>query len=352
METRNPDLKGVVGIQNMGNTCYANSTLQLLRACSEWDAFCLSNDFAKQLEHLPEGEPNKRILLAYQDILKSLWSAYQPAYVRPLGFISEVCKAVKGTMYEAFGMPVPNDSHEYLVYLLDHFHEALRITTSYQAQVVPSDATPTEKMRILAENGWNKFLANHSSPVVQLFFGMMRKTVECTNCQNRTYQWEVFNSIKVPCDGVTFMEWIEKEVNESSEIEGYACDACKGRHKAVRRSHLWKLPDNLFLTVHRFHYNGHKIQTPCPYQGDQISFQRFFAEESEGAQQSSTYEIRGVSDHHGTHMGGHYTAQFKHPMTQQWWWFDDERARPLSNPQFSASNYIFFFKKLGRTSMA
>jgi len=28
-------LKGVVGIQNMGNTCYCNSTLQLIRACPE-----------------------------------------------------------------------------------------------------------------------------------------------------------------------------------------------------------------------------------------------------------------------------------------------------------------------------
>jgi ubiquitin C-terminal hydrolase len=115
----NPEVKGVVGIQNMGNTCYANSTLQLLRACSEWDAFCLSQNFAEKLSHLPETDANRRILLAYQDILRSLWSAYAPAYVRPLGFISEVCKAVKGTVYEAFGMPVPNDSHEYLVYLLD-----------------------------------------------------------------------------------------------------------------------------------------------------------------------------------------------------------------------------------------
>ena len=343
---RDVRLKGVVGIQNMGNTCYCNSTLQLLRACSEWDAYCLQQNFSEQLQHLPESDANKRVLLAYQDILRSLWSAYQPAYVRPLGFISEVCKAVKGTVYESFGMPVPNDSHEYLVYLLDHFHEAIRTTVPYVEKTVSVVATPVERMRILAENGWNRFLANHSSPVVQLFFGMMRKTVRCTNCENKTYQWEVFNSLKVPCEGATFMEWIQKEVNEQSEIEGYQCDHCHGRHTAQKSSHLWKLPDNLFITLHRFQYNGHKNMTACPYQGDQLSFQSFFAEESEGAQQAWNYEIRGVSDHHGSHLGGHYTAQFKHPITQEWWWFDDERARPLANPQFSATNYIFFFKKL------
>ena len=74
-------------------------------------------------------------------------------------------------------------------------------------------------------------------------------------------------------------------------------------------------------------------------------FNEFFAEEAEQASESWTYELRGVSDHHGTHMGGHYTAQFKHPITGEWWWFDDERAGRLQAPQCSASNYIFYFRK-------
>lgn len=341
-DQKDPHLKGVVGIQNMGNTCYCNSTIQLLRASSEWDVFCLTQSFG---ELQAETDSNKRILLAYQDILKSLWSAYLPAYVRPLGFISEVCKAVKGSVYESFGMPIPNDSHEYLVYLLDHFHEAIKTTHVYTEHVVRVDASPIERMRALATNGWNQYLSKNSSKVVDLFFGMTRKTVHCTNCNNNTYQWEIFNSLKVPCEGQTFMEWIRREVNEQSEIEGYSCDNCKGRHTATIQSHLWRLPTNLFVTLRRFRYDGHKNSTPCPYQGDTLSFKEFFAPESEGAEDAWAYELRGVSDHHGSHMGGHYTAQFKHPMSQKWWWMDDERARPLEHPQFSASNYIFFFKK-------
>jgi ubiquitin C-terminal hydrolase len=344
-DQKDPQLKGVVGIQNMGNTCYCNSTIQLLRACSEWDIFCLTQPFAEQLASVPENDTNKRILLAYQDILKSLWSAYLPAYVRPLGFISEVCKAVKDTVYESFGMPIPNDSHEYLVYLLDHFHEAIKTTSDYTEQLVSEHASPVEKMQVMATNGWNRYVSKNTSKVVDYFFGMTRKTVHCTNCNNHTYQWEVFNSLKLPCEGETFMDWIRREVNEQSEIEGYSCDNCKGRHTAKIQSHLWRLPSNLFVTLRRFHYDGRKNTTPCPYQGDIVSFTEFFAPESEGAKKGWNYEIRGVSDHHGTHMGGHYTAQFKHPISQRWWWMDDERARPMDQPQFSASNYIFFFKK-------
>jgi len=344
----NPALKGVVGIQNMGNTCYCNTTLQLLRASSEWSVFCMTTDFGEMLKDKSE-DANKRIILAYQDILRALWSAHKPAYVRPLGFISEVRKAVQGTPYEMFGLPVPNDSHEYLVYLLDHFHEALKTEVPYQALPLTEGLSAKETMYRLGENGWQQFLSKNHSEVVRLFFGMMRKTVQCSHCANQTYQWEIFNSLKVPCDGVTFYDWIRNEVNESSEIEGYRCDHCHGRHSAKKSSHLWRLPSNLFITLHRFHYNGHKNMTPCPYNGANLSFTEFFAEESRDVHRTVEYELRGVSDHHGTHMGGHYTAQYKHPLSGEWWWLDDEQARSLQQPQCSSSNYIFYLRAINQT---
>ena len=302
-------LKGVVGIQNMGNTCYCNSTLQLLRACSEWSLYCVTNDFNGILAD--ESNQNKRILLAYQDILKTVWSAYKPAYVRPLGFISEVQKAVRGTVYEAFAFPMQHDSHEYLIYLLDHFHEALKTEIEY----IPKSIGAEPNMRILAENGWNEYLSKNNSEIVRLFFGMMRKTILCTNCNNKTYQWEIFNSIKVPCDGVAFQDWIRHEVNECTDIEGYKCNNCNGHYLAKKYSHIWKLPKNLFITIHRFHYNGHKNMTNCPYNGSRVSFKEFFAVESDDPMSNVEYELQGESDHHGPHLGGHFTAQFKHPIS-------------------------------------
>jgi ubiquitin C-terminal hydrolase len=89
--------------------------------------------------------------------------------------------------------------------------------------------------------------------------------------------------------------------------------------------------------------------THCPYNGTKISFKEFFAEESDDPMRDMEYELQGVSDHHGTHMGGHYTAQFKHPISKEWWWFDDEQAQKLDQPRFSSSNYIFFLRKSSQT---
>ncbi len=346
---KDPSLKGVVGIQNMGNTCYSNSTLQLLRACPEWNAFCLTQNFVEQLKNIPEENTNKRVLLAYQDILKSLWTAYKPAYVRPLGFISEVRKAVKGTVYEMFGAPIPNDSHEYLIYLLDCFHEAIKTEIPYVEKSLNSAKTEKERMILRAENGWNSFISKNTSEVVNRFFGMMRKTIQCTKCENKTYQWEVFNSLKIPCEGQTFVDWIQNEVKDS-EIEGYHCNNCtiltpgSDRHLAKIYSDIWKLPSSLFITLRRFNWDGKKNMIACPYDGENIIFKKFFAEESNDPSQNWSYELRGVSDHHGTHLGGHYTAQFKHPISNEWWQMDDETAHKQDKPHFSTSNYIFFLR--------
>lgn len=309
-------LRGVVGIQNMGNTCYCNSTIQILRACHEWNVFCITQDFS----HLKDNN-NKKILLAYQDIIKSIWSASKPSYIRPTGFLSEIRKVVKGTVYEMFGQTIPNDSHEFLTYLLDNFHEALKEDTN--------------------DTKGNQMLGN--SEVVRSFFGTIRNTIHCTNCKNNTYQSEIFNSLKIPCDGNTFKDWIQNEIKDS-DIEGYQCDNCHTKSTATIYSRIWKLPRNLFITMRRFNPNGTKNMTKCPYDGNNISFSEFFANESDDPSKNWVYELKGISDHHGSHVGGHYNTQFKHPISNEWWKIDDETANKQL-PAFSAANYIFLFVK-------
>lgn len=323
--------KGIVGLQNMGNTCYANATLQILRAVPEWSVFCMSNDFEK----LPEERKSStygKMLLAYQDILKSLWSAGYPAYVRPMGFLFAVQNAVKGTVYESFGRREQNDSHEYLVYLLDNFHEALR--------------DKAENAETIIKDGWLTYKAANPSPVMDLFFGMTRKTVTCSSCNNKTYSYESFNIFKIPVKGSTFEEWIANELVQT-EIEDYDCIKCRPtRTKAVIHLDLWHLPTALFIALRRFQPDGRKDMTQCPYNGEKINLSKFFAKESPDPSKDYTYEIRGVVDHHGNHMGGHYTAQFCNPVTKHFWFIDDERAQRMTGPVFGQSNYVFLFRKV------
>lgn len=347
----NPSHKGVVGLQNMGNTCYANSTIQLLRAVPELNAFILREDLEEVCQD-KESVPAK-IILGYQDLVKSMWGAYKPAYVRPLGFLTVIRDAVRGGLYESFGMPRQNDSHEYLVYLLDNFHEALNEGVAAASPSIPAPEPPASPhpptMAEQAEAGWQNFVRRHTSPMVDLFFGLIRKTVECQGCMAKSYQWETFNVFKIPCRGASLQEWFRSEC-APTDLEDYACEPCqkadKGRQKAHLYSHVWRLPSSLFLAMKRFSPDGRKDMTPCPYDGTPITFAEHFAEESEHESKKWRYECRGIADHHGGMGGGHYSAQMAHPVTNDWWWMDDPMSQAMPAPRYGSANYILYMRRL------
>ena len=92
--------KGVIGIANVGNTCYANSAIQLLRHCSEWSSFCLQGLAEKEITDLSGN--SAKVLHGYLDLLKPLWSGSHPAYIQPGGFWQMMTEVLKGTIYEEF----------------------------------------------------------------------------------------------------------------------------------------------------------------------------------------------------------------------------------------------------------
>lgn len=334
--------KGVVGIQNLGNTCYANSVLQLLRASPHWTLFCVVSDFS--------GFPDTRhrtLLVAYQELLRAMWSASHPAYVQPIGFMETLRHTVQGTPYDIFGRGSPNDAHEFLVFLLDTFHEALN--QPRPRSLIPS-LEPMESLEQKATREWATFTAAHSSEVVTLFFGRTIRTIECGGCHHRSHRWEPFNVLKIPCLATAPMEeWIRQEVNEVTTLSDYRCDACHTVCTALLTSYLWSMPRNLFLVLRRFRPDGQKDMTPCSLPLD-LSFESFYARESNDPHRSSRYELRGVVDHHGTHLGGHYTAQIKHQLSNVWWKYDDSTSMPSNGPSNGpiggSSTYLLYFVRI------
>jgi ubiquitin C-terminal hydrolase len=279
------------------------------------------------------------VLIGYQDILKTLWSASPPAFVRPMGWLQVVRAAVADSVYEMFAHPIQNDSHEYLVWILDNFHESLKAVPA-AAAAAPSAAIPRDP--------WAQFYSVNHTRVVDCFFGLMRKTVTCSSCKNKSISYEPFNVLKVPCldPSQPFLEWM-KNYFVAEDLDDYACEKCSPtRTKAIITHSLWRLPRNLFISVRRFAANGRKDMTAVP-DAMELELTDLFDPEARAISANGTncvYGLCGVVDHHGNHIGGHYTAQFLHPVSKNWWWMDDESAQYMPGPRFGSSNYVFLYR--------
>ena len=336
--------KGVVGIANVGNTCYANAAIQLFRHCPEWSSFCLQGLAEKEVSDL-SSNPAK-VLKGYLDIIKPLWAGSKPAYIQPGGFWQMIQEVVTGTIYDDFLRRIPHDAHEFLTWLLDQQFMATQKERNFTMSEPKNVNDPQETMAREAVKSWIDSFKKTYSPLTDLCFGLMRITSTCKGCSNQTRSWETFNMLKVqPGEGDNSLQGMLRREMQDEIIEDFQCENCKNRCTITRSQSIWRLPRNLFVVLKRFNPDGSKNQVGLAYNNEPITFSENFASESPEISKKFTYDFFGSVDHHGHHMGGHYTCQAVSPLTGAWWLYDDESTYMLDSPKFGPSTYILGFRQ-------
>ena len=114
-ETKN----GLVGLINLGNTCYMNSALQCLSNCEYLTKYFLSGYYKRELNITSKYGSGGEIAEKYAELLIKLWKENKD-YINPLEFFKTFVTHVK-----LFANNSLHDSHEMLIYLLEKLHEDL-----------------------------------------------------------------------------------------------------------------------------------------------------------------------------------------------------------------------------------
>jgi ubiquitin C-terminal hydrolase len=337
--------RGVLGLANLGNTCFINAVIQALRNCPEWTIFCTKDKIQDYISD-PE-KPCTIMLLAYQDLLKSIWGGSGPGYVKPYDFYNKLRHVVRGTIYDTFTNRGQQDSHEFLVWILDQMYMA----TQKPVEITIRNEEALPPMTLSAIKGWKHSFEKAYSPLTDLVFGMYRIQYRCTGCNTTHTRWETFNTLKVsikhdssgnsyPLDKLLELEFAEED------IDGYECDACKQKTLTKKSVSIWRLPKLLILTLKRFTPMGTRDNSPFNYDGEPVSFKNVFSSESKEDTKFKAYKVFGTVDHHGNHNGGHYTAQTFSPVWKVWHLYDDESAHAINAPQFGVYTYMMFFRPI------
>ena len=337
---------GVVGLRNLGNTCFINSSLQCLSATIPLTDYFLGYDYKSEVNHENVLGTGGKLVVAYAELMKRMWLGNR-SVVEPLDFKQQL-----STFAPQFSGHHQHDSQELLSYLLDGIHEDLnRVKNRPFVEDKDCDGTQDELDAIAA---WKNYLTRNKSLVVDLFQGQLRNTCKCLECAHVNIRFEPFMYLSLPindsCRSLDdcFDLYVKQETLEGSNQ--WYCEKCKKHVDATKKSDLWILPPILIVHLKRFKYNddgkaGSKNDKPIFYPVSQWDL-KHHVKNRKGIY--PMYDLYAVSNHMGGLGGGHYKASTLNRFDDQWYEFNDSQYKSIpesAHKEYAKSAYVLFYNR-------
>ena len=370
MDFLGPD-QGKLGLPNVGNSCYLNSTIQCLAGTPELLSYffqSVKSDSGQSIRRYKIDMSNvktiknnktntkQKLMDAWYNLLYQLWGT--KGRVNPLPFyrlIGNVANESKVSISVSGGQ---NDFQEFLILLMDSLHDVLSYET--KMNIVGTEKNNMDRMSVIAYTNYIKHFEKDYSIFVKLFTGQI-STSTIGECGHESIIFDpikFLNLVIPPSEKtLTIFDLFENYVKESyltlyknqnGDIidERWFCDKCNTKVNAKTKNSIWELPKYLIISLGRYQYFPRpcKINTNVVYPLENLDMNNFH---SGFKNESMKYNLYAVSNHFGNQSGGHYTAYRKNP-DNKWYSFNDETVGEIPNPEsivVSNNAYCLFYER-------
>lgn len=182
---------GIVGLQNLGNTCYMNSGLQCLSHTQPLTNYILGDHYQNDVN--PDnllGSKGAELINEYVGLIKEMWYGTS-SRVSPWGV-----KKAFGDFANQFLGFFQQDSQEMLGYLIDGIHEDLNRVKKKPYLEDPSANNISEDE--FASLLWTNHKLRNDSIIVDLMHGQYRSEIECPDCAKVSITFDPFLMLTLP----------------------------------------------------------------------------------------------------------------------------------------------------------
>lgn len=180
---------GLIGLDNLGNTCFMNSAVQCLAHTSKLVDYFLG-DYHKEINpHNPLGLKGE-LAYSFGDLLRNIWAIEGTSY-SPRQFKARLARFAP--QFNGFNQ---HDSQELLAFLLDGLHEDLnRVKCKPYSEAKDADGRPDEEV---ADEYWGNHLARNDSIIVDTCQGQYKSTLVCPLCKKVSITFDPFMYLSLP----------------------------------------------------------------------------------------------------------------------------------------------------------
>ena len=315
--------EGQSGLQNKGNTCFANAALQCILNTPFLISYFTTD--SKNLSNISQ------FTRAISKLFKSKWKVTQEN-ADP----SEILELVWNNN-QLFKPGDQNDAHEFLLYLLDQLHEELKKPCPNQ------NCSSIDK----GEKSWENYLKNNYSIISKEFQGQTKKTLICNKCGyvKKKYEPFMYLSLSIPNNkSATIKDCLTHFCEQEflAENEKWFCPKCDILVEAIKQNDIIRLPRYLIIHLKRFKDIHRKIKDLVRYE-EELDMKKFVQKNNEG---DNRYRMYAKIKHMGSINGGHYVASAR--QDEYWYCFNDSHVRqePFST---SHDTYLLFYEKIDQT---
>lgn len=336
---------GLVGLRNIGNTCFMNSVTQCLSNTRCLLEYLVRDGYSSDI-NTTISTMRGDLIRAFASLLSDMWNEGADSS-RALN--TGPFKAQLQRFAPVFSGYQQHDAQEFLRKLLEGLHEDVnRVTVKPKpiTEDIDDDLDDNQK----AMESWKRYLRYDDSKIVDMFVGQLKSSLQCSVCGHCSVTFDPFWDLSLPIPSKSGQVRISQclDLFTKEEVldgdERPTCSKCKERRKMTKSFSIQKFPKVLVLHLKRFspleRWRG-KLSCTVEFPLEGLTLSKYASNSST----SPLYNLIGVANHSGTTYSGHYTAYCKHPYSGSWHEYNDSRVSNISTGRIcSPEAYVLFYE--------
>ena len=344
----------LIGLNNIGATCYMNASLQCLSNTKELTEFFLNN-------YKDKNKKKHIITYEYYELIKNLWNEKNNNKpYSPYSF-----KDVLSQENDLFAGIQANDSKDLINFLIERLHQELNVIKEknnnenfYQI----NQLNENEALQFFLKD----FTSNFNSIISKLFYGILETKSQCKGCNMIKFNFQLYSFLEFPLqhinqyfynngkrplftqDGknpdVDLYECFEynRKIDLMNGENQMYCNICNKLCDATYTNFIYSGPNYLIINLNRGRGAVYECKVNFPEQLNLFNYVSY----KHGI---TAYELYAVICHLGpSSMSGHFVAYCRNRIDNKWYLYNDAFVSLCDKPkQYNEGMpYILFYRVL------